>query len=175
MTTLGVTESGRAEVAELLQKLNVTAYSRNTKPPDFNGRTEDSQTLSLAMLRGKVVLLNFWASWCQECRAEMPMFERLHREFKARGLNVVGINVREDPKAVREYSKTLGLTFPLVLDPKGEINAAYGVIGLPTTFLFGRDGRAVALAIGPRAWTSAPARSLIQTLLAEPNSLKSTR
>lgn len=175
MTTLGATEAGRAEVAELLQKLNVTGYSRNTKSPDFNGRTEDSQTLSLASLRGKVVLLNFWATWCKECRAEMPMFERLHREFKIRGLNVIGINAREGPVAVRGYAKELGLTFPLVLDSKGEINSAYGVIGLPTTFLIGRDRRAVALAIGPREWTSAPARTLIQTLLAEPAGLKAKR
>jgi peroxiredoxin len=105
----------------------------------------------------------------------MPMFERLHREFSAQGLSVIGINAREGPAPVREYSKELGLTFPLVLDSRGEINTAYGVIGLPTTFLVGRDGRAVALAVGPREWMSPPARTLIQTLLAEPAALKEMR
>jgi peroxiredoxin len=69
--------------------------------------------------------------------------------------------------AIRGYAKELGLTFPLVLDPKGEINAAYGVIGLPTTFLIGRDGRAVALAVGPRDWSSAAAKAIVTALLAE--------
>jgi peroxiredoxin len=68
----------------------------------------------------------------------------------------------------RRYAKELGLTFPLVLDRDGKINARYGVIGLPTTFVVGRDGRAIAFAIGPRQWESAPARTLIAALLAEP-------
>jgi peroxiredoxin len=175
VTILGAPEAGWAELADLLGKLNLSAYSRETKPPEFNGRTAENRTVSLASLQGKVVLLNFWATWCLECRPEMPMFEQLHRAFGPQGLSVIGINAREGTAAVREYSKELGLTFPLVLDLRGEINAAYGVIGLPTTFLIGRDGRAVALAIGPREWTSAPARALIQTLLAEPTALKGTR
>lgn len=175
VTILGAPEVGWTELADLLGKLSLSAYSRGTKPPEFNGRTTDSRTVSLTSLQGKVVLLNFWATWCLECRPEMPLFERLHRDFAAQGLSVIGINAREGTAAIRQYSKELGLTFPLLLDSSGEINAAYGVIGLPTTFLIGRDGRAVALAVGPREWTSAPARALIQTLLAEPVALKGTR
>ena len=175
VTILGAPEAGWAEVADLLGKLNLSAYSRGTKPPAFNGRTADSRTVYLASLQGKVVLLNFWATWCNECRPEMPMFERLHREFSAQGLSVIGINAREATVAIRGYAKELGLTFPLVLDSTGEINAAYGVIGLPTTFLIGRDGRAVAFAVGPREWASAPARALIEALLAEPGAPKGTQ
>jgi peroxiredoxin len=98
----------------------------------------------------------------------MPALERLHREFAPRGLAVVGINAREGREAVRRYAKDLDLTFPLVLDPDGKINTVYGVVGLPTTFLVGRDGRAVALAVGPRKWESAPGRAIIEALLAEP-------
>ncbi|HXV83849.1 MAG TPA: TlpA family protein disulfide reductase, partial [Candidatus Binatia bacterium] len=68
-----------------------------------------------------------------------------------------------------------GLTFPLILDPSGKINSAYGVIGLPTTFLISRDGWAVALAIGPREWNGKPARALIQALLAERRAVKGSR
>ncbi|HXV82115.1 MAG TPA: TlpA disulfide reductase family protein [Candidatus Binatia bacterium] len=167
MTTLNASAEQPA-VAEALKRLNLSGYSSGIRAPDFSGLTVDNKTVLLNGLRGRVVLLNFWASWCNECRPEMPMFEQLHREFSTRGLSVIGINFREGPAAVREYSKELGLTFPLVLDSRGEINTAYGVIGLPTTFLIGRDGRAVALAVGPREWTSAPARALIQTLLAGP-------
>jgi peroxiredoxin len=105
----------------------------------------------------------------------MSAFERLHREFSAQGLAVVGINAREGTSTIREYAKELGLTFPLILDPKGTINTIYGVIGLPTTFLIGRDGRPVALAVGQREWTSTPARAIIRALLAEPATPKGTR
>jgi len=172
---LGPLETSRAEVAKLLDGLKLSGYRPGTKPPEFKGITADSRTISLDSLRGKVVLLNFWATWCQECRPEMPMFERLHREFTKQGLSVVGINAREGTQAIREYAKELRLTFPLVLDPKGEINAAYGIIGLPATFLIGRDGRAVARTVGPRDWQSAPAKAIIQALLSEAVSLKATR
>ena len=167
-TALNALAAEQPTVRDLLKQLNLSSYSSIMRTPDFSGPTGDGKPVSLAGLRGRVVLLNFWATWCNECRPEMPMFERLHREFSAQGLSVIGINAREGPVAVREYCKELGLTFPVVLDSRGEINAAYGVIGLPTTFIIGRDGRAVALAVGPREWTSAPARALIQTLLAQP-------
>jgi peroxiredoxin len=98
----------------------------------------------------------------------MPVLERLHRESGARGLAIVGINAREDRAAVERYAKDLGITFSVVLDPSGQINSHYGVVGLPTTFVVGRDGRVVAFAVGPRDWASAPARALIERLLAEP-------
>ena len=175
VATFTVQEASWAQVADLLHELNLITYSRPTMPPDFNGRTADGSDLSLASLKGKVVLLNFWATWCLECRPEMPAFERLHREFSAQGLAVVGINAREETSTIRKYAKELGLTFPLISDPTGKINSAYGVIGLPTTFLIGRSGRAVALAVGPREWSAKPARALVLALLAEPAGLKGTR
>jgi cytochrome c biogenesis protein CcmG/thiol:disulfide interchange protein DsbE len=146
----------------------LSRYAPGTEPPALRARTVDGRPVSLAGLRGRVVLLNFWASWCLECRPEMPALEHLHRELAAQGLTVMGINAREGAAAVRAYARELGLTFALVLDPDGDVGRAYGVIGIPTTFLIGRDGRAVALAIGPRAWDSAPAREVLRVLLAEP-------
>lgn len=172
VTILAAPQASRAAATELLERLNLSGYRPGTKSPEFDGATTDGRTVSLASLRGKVVLVNFWATWCQECRPEMPMFERLHREFAARGLSVIGINAREGTPAIYQYAKELRLTFPLMLDPKGEINAAYGVIGLPATFLVGRDGRAVARAVGPRDWESAPAKTIIQSLLSETASPK---
>lgn len=154
-------------LTELLKALSLSSYPTNMRPPEFSVRTNQDKTVSLAGLRGRVVLLNFWASWCPDCRPEMAMFEQLHRDFAAQGLVVLGINVREGTQAIQRYAQELGLTFPLVLDPQGEVYASYGVIGIPTTFLIGRDGRAVALAVGPREWAGTEARSLIKTLLAE--------
>ena len=83
------------------------------------------------------------------------------------GLTVLGINFREGSQTIQQYAEKLDLTFPLLLDPKGEIISAYLVIGLPTTVMVGRDGRSVASAVGSRVWSSAGARTIIQALLAE--------
>ncbi len=151
----------------LLEALSLSSYPAHMNPPQFRSRTAKGQMVSLADLRGRVVLLTFWASWCQECRPEMPAFEQLHRDLTGQGLTVLGVNVREGTGAIQRYAKELGLTFPLVLDSNGEIRESYGVIGLPTTFLIGRDGRTVGLAVGPREWSSVPARAIIQALLTE--------
>lgn len=155
-------------MAPLLKQLDLVAYRPGTTPPAFSARTVDAQEFSIPDLRGRVVILNFWASWCQECRLEMPVLERLHRTFGSRGLAVVGISAREGPATARRYANDLGLSFPLVLDREGKISGEYGVVGLPSTFLIGRDGRAVALAVGPRDWDGAPARAIIEAMLAEP-------
>lgn len=158
----------QSSVPALLKPLDLVAYSSRTAPPPFGGGTVDAKQVSMTELRGKVVVVNFWATWCLECRQEMPALERLYRELAAQGFVIVGVNVREKKDTAQRYAKELGLTFPLVLDPDGKINALYGVVGLPATFLIGRDGRAVAFAIGPREWGSAPARALFNALLAEP-------
>lgn len=175
LTALDASAVEPSALAELLKPLNLSGYSSITRPPEFSGLSSENKNVSLAALHGRVIALNFWATWCQECRPEMPVFERLHRELAPQGLSIVGINARERVSAVRQYSKELGLTFPLVLDSRGEISSAYGVIGLPTTFLIARDRRAVALAVGPREWDGRAARALIQALLAEPVPLKETR
>lgn len=167
----GLAGTGAADqraLAPLLKTLDLRDYTSRPAPPDFSGRTLDARTLSITEYRGSVIILNFWASWCFECRPEMPGLERLRREFSSRGLAVIGVNAREDKEAARRYAMELGLTFPLVLDRNGAINALYGVVGVPTTFVIGRDGRTIGLAVGPREWESAPARALIAALMAEP-------
>jgi peroxiredoxin len=98
----------------------------------------------------------------------MPRLESLHRAHASRGLAIVGVDAREDARAVRRHAEPLSLTFPLVIDPGGKINALYGVIGLARSFIVGRDGRAVAFGVGPHEWGSAPAHALLGALLAEP-------
>lgn len=171
LLVVAVWSSASAEqpaVTALLKRLDLVGYRSGTKPPHFSGHTLDARPFSLTDLRGKVVIVNFWASWCLECRPEMPILEELHREFAWRGLAVIGINAREDKQAVARYAMELRLTFPLVLDQAGKNNRLYGVIGLPTSFVLGRDGRAVAFGVGPRQWGSPPARALVEALLAEP-------
>jgi len=171
LLVVGLTESGRADqavLAPLLKTLDLRDYTARTAPPKFRGSTLDARPLSLTEYRGSVIILNFWASWCLECRPEIPVLERLQREFSSQGLVVIGVNTRETKEAAGRYAKELGLTFPLVLDRDGKINALYGVVGLPTTFVVGRDGRTIGFAVGAREWGSASARALIAALLAEP-------
>lgn len=156
------------DTTALLDELDLAGYADADRPPPFSGVTLEGRPLSLAALQGRVVILTFWATWCPPCRAEMMLFERLHGELASSGLTIVGINVREAPSAMAPYAGELGLTFPLLVDRRGEIQSRYGVIGLPTTFLIARDGRAVARAIGERDWLAPAARALIASLLAEP-------
>ena len=160
--------SAVGQPAGALQRLGLAGYPPDTRPPGFSGATVDGSSLSLESLRSRVVLLNFWATWCLECRAELPVLERLHRDYASRGLAVVAVNFREEPEAVRRYAREIGLTMPMLMDPDGTIRQSYGVIGFPTSFLIGRDGRAVARAIGPREWAGPEARALIESLLGEP-------
>ena len=148
------------------EALNLSVYPSHMELPPLVSRTVSGAPISLAKLRGNVVLLTFWATWCAECRSEMPMFERLHSAFVKQGLRVLGLNVREAPEKIQNYAKELGLTFPLALDPEGKISRSYGVVGLPTTILIARDGRTAVLAVGPRDWDSAAAHEVIQNLLA---------
>jgi thiol-disulfide isomerase/thioredoxin len=159
--------SAESPASALLQPLGLVAHPARTAPPPFIGSTADGREVSLDALRGRVVLVNFWASWCLECRPEMPVLERLHRDLGPPGLAVVGVNARESRRTISRYANELGLTFPLVLDPDGKITMLYGAVGLPATFLIARDGRAVGFAIGPRPWGSAAARALFDALLAE--------
>jgi thiol-disulfide isomerase/thioredoxin len=151
----------------LLKPMQLVGYPSRTAAPELAGDAIDARRISPAVLRGKVVLVNFWASWCLECRPEMAVLERLHRELGPHGLAVVGVNAREGADTVRRYARDAGLSLPLVLDRDGTLNARYGVVGLPTTVLIGRDGRAVALAVGPREWDGPAGRALFDALLTE--------
>ena len=154
--------------AGVLQALGLAGYPADTRPPGFSAATVDGRPLSLESLRGRVVLLNFWATWCLECRVEMPALEQLHRDYAAQrthGPRGELPGSAWDRSAVRARARP---HHAAARGPAGAIAKSYGVIGLPTSFLIGRDGRAVARAIGPREWTTAEARALIESLLTEP-------
>ena len=165
---LAAPAAARSDMSSLLSALDLGGYSPGERPPDFVGHSTHGPRVSLADLRGKAVVLTFWAMWCPPCRTELALLEDLHRHLGAQHLAVIAVNVREPSPAVREYVEGLGITFAVLVDPRGEIQRSYGVIGLPTTFLIARDGRAVARAIGPRDWAGSPSRELLQTLLHEP-------
>ena len=122
---------------------------------------------TLGDYKGKVVLLNVWATWCEPCRVEMPSIEKLHREFGPQGLSVVAISV-DDPGAeqrVRDFVKELGLTFEVLHDPKQVTTRNYQITGYPETFLIARDGIIRKKLIGASDWSSEGNRALVRELL----------
>ena len=153
---------------ELIAELGLSGYPAGWHPPPFEAKALEGNRISLASLRGRVVLLNFWASWCLPCLHEMPAFERLHRAYASRGLTVLGINIAEEPETARRFAEQAGVTYPVLLDRESKITADYGVIGTPSTFFVGRDGRPVAIAVGERDWGGPEAGAFIEALLAEP-------
>ncbi|MDA0351056.1 MAG: TlpA disulfide reductase family protein [Chloroflexi bacterium] len=109
--------------------------------PDFQLATPDGGTLRLSDFRGQAVVLNFWATWCGPCRAEMPELQRIHDEHSADGsLTVIGVDVMESPGAVTAFAAELELTFPMALDSDGQLFETFGLIGLPGTFFIDADG-----------------------------------
>ncbi|HEY81646.1 MAG TPA: TlpA family protein disulfide reductase [Caldilineae bacterium] len=108
--------------------------------PDFTLQTVDGAPLALADLRGKAVVLNFWATWCPPCRGEMPELQAAHETYAPGGLVVLGVNQAEARAVVQAYLDELGLTFPVVLDAQYEVAERYSVNSLPTTFFIDREG-----------------------------------
>jgi peroxiredoxin len=116
--------------------------------PDFSLRDLNNQTLELANYRGKVVLLDFWATWCTPCRGEIPHFVEFQNNYREQGLQVIGISMDDDAKPVREFYQEFKMNYPVALGNEKVAEAYGGVLGLPITFLIGRDGRVAAKYVG---------------------------
>lgn len=143
-----------------------------TKAPNFEAVTLDipPRIKSLDEYRGKVVLLNIWATWCEPCRVEMPSIEALHKSLGAKGLQVVAISVDEPgfEKQIRDFVKQYALTFQVLYDPDtAGIRKLYQTTGYPETFIIGKDGLIRRKLIGATDWNSKANRALIEHLLAE--------
>jgi len=113
---------------------------------DFRLLAVDGKEYSLSDFRDKKVLLNFFATWCPPCRAEIPDFERFHRENK--DVVLIGINIQEDKATVEEFLSSMGVTYPVLLDRDGKVSAQFGIEGIPTTFLIDKNGKIVAKNVG---------------------------
>ncbi len=137
--------------------------------PDFNLESMSGGTLRLSDLRGKVVMVNLWASWCQPCRAEMAAIDNVYRQYRDQGLEVVAVNTTfQDSEAdARAFVKELGVTFPIVLDRDGAASKRYALQAMPSTFFVGRDGTIGDMLFGG-PMTEALIVGKIDKLLAEP-------
>jgi thiol-disulfide isomerase/thioredoxin/Cu/Ag efflux protein CusF len=138
--------------------------------PDFTLPTLSGDAVRLADLRGRVVLLNFWATWCVPCRTEMPAIEEVYQRYKNRGLEVVAVNMDKLSTAgVEAFGKEVAVTFRIVLDPSWATARDYRVLGLPTTYLIDRAGNVVVREVGERDWMDSVSRMAVEGLLREPS------
>lgn len=171
---------GRAAVVGLVFVLLVAAWANRsrfspadagTAAPTYSAATLDGDTVALADLEGRVVLLNVWATWCPPCVREMPALQRLYERYRERGLEVVAVSVDALPGRgsadIAGFARDLGLTFPILHDPSGTIERTFNVPALPVTIVITRDGHIHERVLGERAWDEPPYAAQIEKLLAD--------
>lgn len=171
----GVSVSPQPPTPEPGEKLEVGLNSGNLAP-DFTAdegfNLEDATLpIKLSDFRGKVVVLNFWASWCGPCRIEMPSLEALWQRYKNEGLVVLTVNRTnsgsETKEKARNYVEGEGFTFPVVFDPRGRLGLMYGINVIPTTYILDKNGVIREVVIGAISWDTDPVHDIIEDLLGE--------
>ena len=158
---LGAVEDDR------LRKLGFIVQDGFVESPGFTTDDAAGNRVDAMSFRGKVVVLNFWATWCPPCRLEMPAMERLYQEFRGKGLEIVAVNFMETPELVRAFAEEQKLTYPMLLDSRADIAELYGVMRLPETVLIGRQGELIAKTIGYKDWYKDDVRGLVAALLGD--------
>jgi thiol-disulfide isomerase/thioredoxin len=159
--------SATTVTAEEFRQMGLQPPKQRLESIDFELQDLSGSTRRLSDYRGKVVFLNFWATWCGPCRFEMPSMEKLYRRFKDKGLEIVAVNLQEDRASVQRFVDQYGLSFPVLLDTTGRIGATYGARSIPTTYIVGRDGFVLAGTVGTREWDDEEYLSFFEKLLAE--------
>jgi peroxiredoxin len=135
---------------------------------DFAARDLRGEPVRFGELRGKVVLLNFWATWCPPCRKEMPAMEQLHQGYKDRGLVVIALSQDQaSSREVQSFVEALKLSFPVWHDRDGLVGRQYSIPGVPTSYLIGADSRIAYRALGEYDWSGPEARRAVEQLLGE--------
>jgi len=157
-----------AGLSQALSRMKVTAPKARLSAPDFTLPDLELGSVHLSDYRGKLVLLNFWASFCAPCRREMPALENLWQAYRDKGLVVLALSAdRDNLKRVENFITEGDYSFPILLDTAGEVRKNYEIRALPTSYLIGRDGRFIGRVIGERDWDSQPGQALIELLLSQ--------
>ena len=135
--------------------------------PDFTLKSDSGQNLRLQEQRGRVVLINFWATWCGPCRVEMPHLNRLYDKYRSAGFQLLGVNIDEDPAKAQALATKLGLQFPVLFDADKRVSKLYDLTTMPSTVLVDRDGRVRYVHRGYRDGFESTYEQQIRALLKE--------
>ena len=153
------------EIDRLLRDMGVTKVPHLAPPVDFNLLDLTGKRVILSGLKGKIVFLNFWATWCSPCREEMPSMQKLYTRFKDKDFAMLAVSVKEPAPVVKNFFKDYNLTFTALLDSDGELMTSYGVRAIPATYIIDRDGAIIGKAFGPRKWDDQKAMALFEHLI----------
>lgn len=142
------------------------SVAEKSQVPDISVVSLDNQQLTLSSLKGKVVLLNFWATWCPPCREEIPSMMKLNKFMSGKPYQMVCVSVDEGgKKAIEEFFKNSGFSLPAYLDPTGQAAKTYGITGVPETFVIDKNGILVKKVIGGLDWNSPEVISFLEDLM----------
>lgn len=140
--------AGLIIIGTIIVSIAITPGMGNGQTPDFVAETLSGDAVQLADYRGQVVMLNFWATWCPPCRAEMPTIKAAYQHYGDQGFNVLAINNAESPAQIRPFVDNLGLNFPIVLDTSTRLQNRFGITAYPTSIFIGPDGNIFAMHSG---------------------------
>jgi peroxiredoxin len=143
------------------------AYVKPMPAPDFSLENLQGKMVDIRQQRGQVALINFWATWCPNCRKESSSFEKLSTQYSAKGLILFRIDSKESRESVEEYLRKESLHVPVLLDKTGKVGRLFGLWAHPTSYLIDRQGMVRYRAVGPVDWTGPEALSVIDQLLKE--------
>ncbi|MDR2618150.1 MAG: TlpA family protein disulfide reductase [Treponema sp.] len=153
------------QAAKAFSDAGIPVLKQPVNPIDFTLPLVGGSNQKLSDLRGKVVFLNFWATWCPPCRQEMPSMETLYRRFKDQGLELLSVNCAEKRNDVLSFMNQNKLNFPAALDTSGSVSGRYGVQALPTTYILNREGKIVLKVVGSLKWDDPKIAAAFETLL----------
>jgi peroxiredoxin len=154
-----------SEAAEYLEALSILPPKKEVQAIDFTVESLVGDSESLSDYRGKVIFLNFWATWCGPCKAEVGEIDALHETLKDEDFMIMALSIQEQKKKVSKFMKSNDIDFPVYLDSDGAVAAMYAVNGIPTTYIIAPDGTIVGRAIGPRQWGGTESVELMRSLM----------
>jgi len=128
-------------VTGLLFSANAQAEALEGPAPDFTLKSRSGENVKLSELRGDVVMINFWASWCAPCRQEMPLLEEMYKKYNDLGFELLGVNVEEDSSKAAELLREVPVSFPILYDNTNKVTKLYNVVAMPSTVMVDRDGK----------------------------------
>lgn len=168
LLVLGLANSHRAAADDVtdFEALNLFLFPESIALPDVSLPDMDGNPVPLLSFRDRVLILNFWTTWCHYCERERAGLEALYKTYKRDGLAILAVNLGETTEQVRAYIAKHGLSFPHVMDPEARAEKAFGIQATPTNFLIDRRGHVVAGGMGYLDWTGPQAHRLIERLLA---------